>query len=100
MEGRIEELLVRGVNALEKLAVDPTVEISGAPPICPHCQTVNPKIAVRDNPGTGQMGDQVVHATCLHCNMTFFAMATGWVSFRDEGELIEATHEGRENGSS
>lgn len=97
-EQLLMELAERATKALEKLAEDPAIEISGGPPVCPNCGKVNPTILMTDNGGTGPLGDFVLKAHCMHCNSNFFGMVTGWTMFNTAEELTEVM-EGAGNGT-
>jgi hypothetical protein len=95
---KLFDLAERGTLALEKLAEEPTIEISGGPPECPHCGRLNPQVVILDNAGSGPLGDFVLHAHCGHCNGTFFGMVTGWTMFQNQQELNDAMEGAGENG--
>lgn len=76
MDRRMESLLMRGVEALEKLAADEPLEINieTKPPVCPYCEKINPMVRVDESNTTGQLAEYVVQAQCLHCNNVFYVI--------------------------
>lgn len=74
MEPEILELLQRGVTALEELAKDPVIHVEAHPPVCPHCEQMNPIVKVRESEAEGKLAQFVIRATCLHCERAFYAL--------------------------
>ncbi len=74
---RLLELAEKGVEALERLAQDPVIEIEAAPPICPHCGKFNPNVSV-DEGTDGPIADCVIPVTCGDCGQSFYAMPITW----------------------
>lgn len=75
MERRVEELIERGVAALEKLADDEIqIQVETKPPVCPHCETVNPNVRIEEATGQGPMIEHFTICHCLHCNKVFYAI--------------------------
>lgn len=69
MERGLQELLERGVTALEKLAEDEIeIRLETKPPVCPHCETMNPKVRVGEFSREGPLAEYAFQAQCLHCN--------------------------------
>lgn len=75
---RMEGLLERGVDALERLAQDPVIEMETRPPHCPHCGRINPKIRQSESEGEGAMAEIVYRFHCLGCNEIFYAIPAQW----------------------
>jgi len=74
VEKRTEELIERGVAALEKLASDEIeFQVETKPPVCPHCNVINPKIRV-ETTGSGPMVEFFIEAHCLHCHKVFYVV--------------------------
>jgi len=67
-------LAERAVDALERLAQDPVINVETLPPVCPHCHTMNPDVSVKESAGQGPLAEIVIKATCLTCNREFIAM--------------------------
>jgi|SRR5262245_2067962 len=69
----MEELLERGVTALEKLASEEIqFQMETKPPFCPHCEVINPNIRVDATTGSGPMVEHFTQAHCLHCHRVFY----------------------------
>ena len=77
MDKELRELLERGVAAVELLAQDPIIEIEAAPPICPHCNRMNPTVIVEKD-SDGPLGECVLQARCGDCGRNFFAVPVTW----------------------
>jgi ribosomal protein S27AE len=76
VEKRVEELIERGVAALEKLANEEIeFQVETKPPVCPHCGTINPNIRVEEATGSGPMAEHFTQAHCLHCHKVFYIIA-------------------------
>jgi len=85
-------LLERGVSALERLAQDPEIQIETGPPVCPHCQTMNPNVRVSESDEEGRMAEFIIKAYCTSCNKFFYAIPMNWecVQTQDEaGQVME-----------
>lgn len=74
MDRQLYELLQRGVEAIERLSEDPVIQVETMPPVCPHCDEMNPNVSVNDTAGQGPLAEIVIKATCLNCNKEFIAM--------------------------
>ena len=98
MEKEIQELLERGVAAIERLAEDPVIEVETSPPVCPHCERVNPVIRVQEKETTGAMAEFVIRAHCQHCHNVFYAMPFQWGSWKTVEEVRMAISERVELG--
>jgi RNase P subunit RPR2 len=93
MDRRVEELLTRGVEALEKLAQDEIeLKLETKPPVCPHCATMNPNIRVEVN-GEGSFAEFFIPAHCLHCNNVFYIFPFQWEVLKSVEEVREFTEE-------
>jgi hypothetical protein len=75
MDRRLEELIERGVIALEKL-VDEEIEIKveTKPPVCPHCHTMNPTVRVGETDQSGPLAEFVLQAYCMNCHNFFYVI--------------------------
>jgi hypothetical protein len=93
VDRRYEELLERGVNALERLAEDPVIQIETGPPVCPFCDTMNPSVRVEESSSSGPLVEFVIQAHCLHCNQVFYAVPYQWVCTKTTEEAGEAIQE-------
>jgi len=90
MERRVEELLERGVNALEKLAADEIeFQVETKPPVCPHCGTMNPIVRVEETANQGKLAEFFTQAHCLHCNNVFYVIPLQW-------EILKTVEQTRE----
>jgi bacterioferritin-associated ferredoxin len=75
MDRRLEDLLVRGVAALEKIAQDEfEIQVETKPPVCPHCDTMNPTVRVSESVTQGRLAEFVVQAFCTNCNNIFYVI--------------------------
>jgi len=99
MNKRAEELLERGVVALEKLVEEPSFEIPTSPPVCPHCGTFDPNVSVEERGGQGKLSQYFLKLTCLTCSKPYMAVPQGFVNFSEVKELQEFL-ERAENGNS
>jgi len=97
MEKRLEELVERGVSALETLAKDPVVEIEAGPPVCPACGVFNPEISVRERDGSGPMFEYLIRAGCNSCGQSFYALPQVWQTFMRREEVEAELLQRREN---
>jgi len=77
LDNHERELIERGVVALERLAQDPVIEIEAAPPVCPHCNNLNPKVTIEKD-ADGPLGECVLQARCENCGRGFFAIPITW----------------------
>lgn len=64
---------------MEKLANEPLIEITPAPPQCPHCSRINPEIQLDQSSGRGIISDYVLEATCANCGRPIYAISKEWV---------------------
>jgi hypothetical protein len=90
-EELLQEFLERGVTALERLAQDPVIEMETGPPVCPHCEKMNPTVRVEESEGIGALGEFVIKATCTHCGNVFYAVPIQWVcapTVQEAGNVI------------
>lgn len=103
-QGRVEELLERGVAALETLASDPIVEYEAGPPICPHCGKYDPVVEIPANDGIGGPLSQFVsQALCTNCDKIMFIVIESYSMHRDRdmaiAEITERAGRNAEDGS-
>ena len=94
----MRELLRRGVKALEALAEDPEIRVEVHPPVCPHCEQVNPVVKVRETEAEGQLAEFVIRAECLHCHEYFYALPFQMDSVKTITEAQELVQERMELG--
>ena len=72
---RIEELLERGAAALEHIAQDEIeIRVETLPPVCPHCEKINPTVRVEERNQHGPLAEFVLLAHCLNCNNFFYVI--------------------------
>lgn len=90
---RMEELAERAVNALEQLAKDPVIHVETMPPVCPHCEEMNPIVGVKETEGQGALGEIVIKATCLRCSNEFVAMPVQMECVKTVEEAVELMEE-------
>lgn len=86
-------LLERGIRAIESLAEDPVIQMQVGPPVCPHCETINPTVLVRESEGVGALGEFVIRAECQLCRNVFFAMPVQWECARNTDEATQLQKE-------
>lgn len=68
------EILERIAAACERMAEDPVIQMETGPPVCPHCEKMNPVIRVEESGGTGLMAEFVIKAQCQSCGKLFYAI--------------------------
>lgn len=79
---RVEELLERGIAALEKIADEPIMQTEGGPPVCPGCNSLNPRVRVAASDETsGPFVQFFVPMECGNCGKTFFAVPLEWATY-------------------
>lgn len=96
MEDNLKTLMDEGISvgtriaeALEKLVNEPLIEITPAPPVCPHCGRINPEIQTRGgNPTTGLMSHYVMEAVCISCGGEIYAITRDWKVAGKRSELL------------
>jgi len=98
VETELNRLLQRGVEALERLAEDPVIQVATSPPNCPHCERINPVIRVEESANTGSMAEFVIRAHCQHCNSIFYAVPLQWGTVRSLEEVKDVIAERVEAG--
>jgi predicted nuclease with RNAse H fold len=98
MEAELKELLERGITALEELAKDPVIQVETHPPVCPHCEQVNPVVRVQEHEAEGPLAEFVIRAVCLHCHKTFYAIPVQMISAREISEASALVAERIESG--
>ena len=81
MERHEQQLLERGVKALEKLAEDPTVEFETGPPICPNCGIFNPVVSINENASSGPLSHFMAMVQCDNCSEFFYLVPMHWLTF-------------------
>jgi len=93
MDRRVEELLERGVTALEKLAQDEIeLQVETKPPVCPHCGRMNPSVRIEIN-GDGPLAQFFIAAHCLSCNNVFYVFPLQYETLRTVDEVRQFTEE-------
>jgi hypothetical protein len=91
------QLIRRAVIALEKLAEDPVLQIEAGPPICPHCQTINPEVTVvADSGGKGPLSEFAILPECGSCEQKFYAVPIEWAIFTTHQEAEKEIENRRE----
>ena len=87
------ELLQRGVAALERLAEDPEIKVETFPPVCPHCEKVNPTVKTVEETNSGPLGRIAIVCTCLECQNVFYALPFQYVCKKTLDEALEVDAE-------
>jgi hypothetical protein len=99
LDTHTRELLQRGVSALERMAEDPVINLEIGIPACPHCETVNPIVMVRESEAAGRLAEAVFQCTCQSCHQTFIAMPVQWFCARDTDEAAAYRQEHEMQGA-
>jgi len=101
MDNHERQLLERGVIALENLAADPVIHIESGPPVCPHCDQMNPDVHVTESEASGPLSEFVVRALCMSCSQVFYALPRMWTSVKSVAEAQREIEELRtvQNGN-
>lgn len=89
----LQEYLERGISALESLAQDPEIKVETFPPVCPHCEMMNPVIRVEEEISEGPMGEYVLLANCGNCKNNFYAIPFHWDAVKTLEEAMEVARE-------
>ena len=98
MDEEVRQLLERGVIALEKLNEEPEIRVETHPPVCPHCERINPMIRTAEDEGTGAMAEIVYRFQCLHCNQVFYGIPLMWSTVTDVQQAANVIQERAELG--
>lgn len=94
MSSRMEELLERGVTALEKLADEEIqLQVETKPPVCPHCEVMNPTIRVETSADSGPLAEYFTQAHCLSCNNVFYIVPFQWDCVKTLDQVKAITEE-------
>lgn len=96
MADRYEELLGRIATACERMAEDPVIQMETGPPVCPHCDKLDPVIRVEESGGTGQMSEFIIKAQCQSCGNIFYAIPLQFQSTTRMTEVPEILKARRE----
>lgn len=89
IDPEIRGLLERGVSALERLSEDPVIQMQVGPPVCPHCDKMNPMVQVKESEAEGPLGEFVIRATCMTCMNEFFALPAQWECARTKDQASQ-----------
>ena len=92
----ITEVLERIAAGIERLAEDPVINVETAPPVCPHCETMNPNVSTEDTGGTGPMAEYAVRFTCQKCNRVFYALPIQWTCVPEISMLEQVLEQHKE----
>lgn len=93
MESEDRALLTRLTVAVEKLSEDPVIQIETGPPVCPHCERINPNVSVSEREADGPLGTFVIQAQCKHCHNTFYALPVQYHCFSTVEDLRQGLTE-------
>lgn len=96
MDAELREVLERVASALESLAQDPVIQVETMPPVCPHCEEINPIVSVKETEGTGPLGEIVIKATCMRCHREFIAVPVQMQSVSTISDAVELVNERNE----
>jgi hypothetical protein len=88
--------LERIADALEKLGEDPVIQIETAPPVFPHCERMNPTVAVDESGGVGALAEFVIRCECDHCKNVFYVLPIQWRCVKSLSELEQTIEEQKE----
>lgn len=66
-----KEFFERIATGIERLAEDPVVNLETTIPVCPHCNTNDPVVMVKESEGAGKLGEIVFQVTCGKCHNGF-----------------------------
>lgn len=89
----MQELLERGVTALENLAKEPEIHVPTYPAVCPHCEVMNPVVSVNESESTGRLAEFVLKCHCLMCSKDFYVLPMQWICVGTIGEAEIANKE-------
>lgn len=92
----LTEILERIASGIEKLGEDPVIQMETAPPVCPHCETMNPDVGVEESGGTGPLGEFVIRCTCQKCHRVFYALPIQWACVPEISQLEEVLAQHKE----
>ena len=98
VEAEDRQLLERLTVAVERLAEDPVIHMETGPPVCPHCERINPSVHVDNVGGSGPLAEFVIRAKCDHCTKLFFAFPTQWQAISDLENVTKAIQAHKELG--
>lgn len=88
--GRLEELLERIANGVEKMASDPEIEIEGGPPLCPSCGKMNPIVDLPEQVSErGPLAEISIEATCTHCGNLVIAIPESYSMHRNRQQAVD-----------
>jgi hypothetical protein len=91
---RVEELLERMANALDKMSNDPEIEIEGGPPICANCGRMNPIVDLSPQPGgRGPLAEIAIEATCTHCGSLTIAIPESYSVHKSRESALKELRE-------
>jgi hypothetical protein len=89
VDRELKILLERIADGIEHLAEDPIINIEAGPPVCPFCETRNPRISTRESEASGPLGEYIVQCQCDKCGEIFYGLPTMWVCLRTIDEVRE-----------
>lgn len=84
---QLGDKLDRIADALERLGDDPVIQMETGPPVCPHCERMNPNVDVEESGGSGPLSEFVIRATCLHCNNVFYCLIMQWQTVAEISQI-------------
>lgn len=99
MDRRGMELLERMTVAIEKLSEPPEFEVNLKPPVCPHCNTVDPVVELPyQQGGTGKLSEIVVAGTCLACRKHLWVVIESYSMHKEASEAAMEVSEKEKAG--
>lgn len=68
---KLEGLLERIATGIERLAEEPVINMETTIPVCPHCNSHDPVVLVKESEGAGKLGEIVFQVRCGRCQNGF-----------------------------
>ena len=91
-----KEILERIAVGIERLGEDPVIHLETGPPVCPHCEEMNPVVHVEESGGSGLLSEFVIRAHCKNCNRVFYALPIQWRCVAEVSEIEPALQQMKE----
>lgn len=93
--GRFLDIAERVAVACEKMAEDPIVEMEIGPPVCPHCNFLNPRVnQPSTDGGDGRLFEFIAEFECLECGKRFIGVPINW-SMHTSQDTLQLEIQGR-----
>lgn len=81
---RLERVAVANEKLIELATEERDIELTAAPPHCPHCGAFNPN--VRSEGGAGSLADFILVAQCGNCGEVLYGLPESWQMARNAEE--------------